>query len=281
MSQLQHLSNTTISDNVYFEIARHSIPGYTPLLVFCENDSVTTSLETLWEEGGLYEYIDTPINIKISSTNAADTAAGTGAQSLLIAGLDENGDWKREILPLNGLTETISPTLWTAVNVVLVATVGTGKIAAGTIYVGVGVVGGGIPATVYSKINGTGDLDCRALQSPFVVPAGYRGIVKGLFVNTGKGKEAKVGIYNQRNSGPMCVIGKTFSFESSLFISFSIPPVLSPLSRIELRAREIGTSSGIEVVGGYTLILERIDSTRPFINPLTLATEDVWSGGAV
>lgn len=99
MGILQHTSNYTLSDNVYFETARKALPGLTQFTLFGENDQLTSSLSTVWEEGGLYEYIATPTVLKISSTSSDNTfPAGDGARTLLMAGLDENYDWQREIM---------------------------------------------------------------------------------------------------------------------------------------------------------------------------------------
>jgi len=60
--------------------------------------------EDLWSGGGKYVFPNTAGTLDISSDNAADTVTGTGAQLVVVVGLDENWNLSKEIVALDGTT---------------------------------------------------------------------------------------------------------------------------------------------------------------------------------
>lgn len=75
-------------------IALGAIEGYTHLRKFGRNTEIDTATdpEDVWGGGGLYTGFPTGAadTVDIVSASADDTAAGSGTQTLLIKGLDEN-----------------------------------------------------------------------------------------------------------------------------------------------------------------------------------------------
>ena len=283
---LNSISKTALSNQLYPEISRSTIPGFTPIIKFGESENVGNTLETIWEEGGLYQYPAAAAKLTISSDNVNDVnTTGTGAWKVNLVGLDVDFNWIQEFVNLDGQNGVETQYEYLRVNELFVISAnpaGPGW-SAGNIYAGTGIVSSGKPAVVLSKINGTVDHDNRALCSPFTIPKGYKGSIKGLTLNTGKGKEGKAGIYVRPFGGVFQAIGKLFSFESSIFIPFEILPTFSAGSDIEIRGREIVTATGIEILSGYTMILERkfeIDPSDqaqiPFIIPGLYNTSLTW-----
>lgn len=92
--------------------------------------------------------------VDVVSANAVDTAAGTGAQQVEIAGLDGNYNLQYEIVSLNGQTAVTSSKKWLRVFSGEVVRAGTGGTNAGNIVVYKsgqgGMVAGGIPPTLTS-----------------------------------------------------------------------------------------------------------------------------------
>ncbi len=88
------------------------------------------------------------------SANAVDTAAGTGAQQIEIAGLDGDYKFQTETVTLNGQTAVTSTSKWLRVFSAQVVRAGSGGVNAGNIVVYKsgqgGVVAGGIPPTLTS-----------------------------------------------------------------------------------------------------------------------------------
>jgi hypothetical protein len=147
--------------------------------VFGYNEDVDGAMETVWPQGGLLAFPPAPLQLKVSSDNANDTANGTGAQTVYLSGLDANHATISEVVTLSGQTAVLTTQFYLHVNECYVATAGTLDSAAGNIYFGDGVVTAGVPATVYDIIKY--DFNTRVTGS-YTVPAGYTGYLsQGLF----------------------------------------------------------------------------------------------------
>ena len=135
------------------QVARGFIEGHKTIFKFGNNADINGSLETVWSQGGLYSYPAAAIQMKVSSSSTDDTGSGTGAQTVLVSGLDADYNEITEVVTLDGQTEVLTAQSFLRVNRAFVVTAGTGATAAGTIYVGTGVVTAGVPATVYAVIS--------------------------------------------------------------------------------------------------------------------------------
>jgi hypothetical protein len=136
-------------------------------------------VETVWPHGGLLSFPAAALQLSVSSDNTNDTAAGTGARTVFLSGLDANHNTISETVALNGQTAVTTVNSYLHINQCYVATTGSLVSAAGSIYFGTGVVTLGVPATVYDIIQY--DYNTRVTGS-YTVPAGYTGYVsQGLF----------------------------------------------------------------------------------------------------
>jgi hypothetical protein len=163
------------------QVARNQIMGHKSLFKFGINGDVGTSVETVWAQGGTYVYPASATVMKISSSSADDAAAGTGARTISIAGLDANYNEISETVTLNGQTEVNTVNSYLRITRMFVVTAGSGATAAGTIYAGVGTVTSGVPATVYGMITLTANQTQMAL---WTVPAGYTLYLMGNFFSS-------------------------------------------------------------------------------------------------
>jgi hypothetical protein len=115
--------------------------------------------------------------MKISSSSADDTAAGTGARTVYILGINGTGGYRDEIVTLNGQTAVNTVNEYDAIERMQVLTTGSGEVNAGIIYAGTGTVTSGVPAVPYSAI-GVGDN--TSLVGHWTCPTGYTGyLIKG------------------------------------------------------------------------------------------------------
>lgn len=159
-------------------VAYHSV-----LHIFGYNADVDSAAEeAIWPAGGLIPYLSSPVAMKVSSSDANDTAAGTGARTVYIKGINGTGSETDEIVTLNGQTEVNTAHTYTFIQQVTVMTVGSGGKNAGNIYVGTGTVTAGVPAVVYG-IAATGENN--SLTGAWVCPAGYKGYITFGSVQTG------------------------------------------------------------------------------------------------
>ena len=158
-------------------------PSYKQVYKFGQNASVGNSIETIWLEGGLYVYPPSATTMTVSSSDANDTSAGTGARTVLISGLDGSYNEISETITMNGQTPVTTSNSYLRVNRALVLTAGSGGVNAGIIYVGTGTVTSGVPANKYTTINGDGTN--QSLQAFWTVPAGYTAYIYQTNISTG------------------------------------------------------------------------------------------------
>ena len=158
-------------------------PSYKQVFKFGQNAAVGNSLETIWLEGGLYAYPPSATTMTVSSSDANDTSAGTGARTIQIAGLDASYNEVSETITMNGQTPVTTSNSYLRMNRAIVLTAGSGGVNAGIIYVGTGTVTSGVPANVYTTINGFG-LN-QSLQAFWTVPAGYTAYIYQSNISTG------------------------------------------------------------------------------------------------
>lgn len=122
--------------------------------------------EDIWSGGGPYPWMTGATALEAVSTSAADTAAGTGARTISIAGLLATTYTElSQTITLNGLTPVAIPTSLFRINQVTMLVPGSSKVNVGDIIIrdaGGGTVRAIIPA-------GYG----ISRQSIFTVPAGY------------------------------------------------------------------------------------------------------------
>jgi hypothetical protein len=163
------------------QVARGQVDGHKALFKFGINGAVGTSVETVWAEGGTYVYPASATVMKISSSSADDTSAGTGARTIAIFGLDANYNEISESVILDGQTAVNTGNSYLRILRMYVTTAGSGATAAGTIYAGTGTVTSGVPATVYGMIALTSNQTQMAF---WTVPAGYTFYLMGVYYSS-------------------------------------------------------------------------------------------------
>lgn len=104
------------------------IPGVVYSDKFGYNSAVGTAFEDVWDVGGTYSgWLTTASTVRVQAGgNAADTAAGAGARTIRVVGLDENWDPAQEDITLAGASESAATTTtFIRVNRAYVLTTGT------------------------------------------------------------------------------------------------------------------------------------------------------------
>ena len=196
--ELSSISRFGLTEPFELQVARGQITGHRSVTVFGYNPDVDQTRVTVWPHTGIIPITETPLQLKVSSSSADDTAAGTGARTVYVAGLDGNHNEISEIVTLNGQTAVLTTQSFLHINNAYVATAGSSLSAEGDIYFGDGTVTDGVPATVYDLIKF--DYNQRITGS-YTIPAGYTGYVsQGLFSAGQPGGSAQV-------SGRLMTIG--------------------------------------------------------------------------
>lgn len=128
-------------DEFLTEVALGNISGHSLHTQFGRNSDIDpgSEPETVWEGGGLYTgqpiHTASAETVTIVSSSALDTAAGTGARTATIYGLDENWALQSEEVTLNGLVAVTTTGQWHRVFRVEVETAGSGGSNAGVLTV--------------------------------------------------------------------------------------------------------------------------------------------------
>ena len=102
--------------------------GVTSWNKFGYNDDVDDNGddEIIASWGGVFEFITSGEFIEISSTSVNDTLLGTGAQKIVITGVDEDWNEQVEVVDMNGTTTITTSSLWIGINRVAIFKSGTG-----------------------------------------------------------------------------------------------------------------------------------------------------------
>jgi hypothetical protein len=153
------------------QVSRGQIQGHERICPFGLNSDISTSLETVWQEGGAYTFpaAATVMTVSSSSTDDDGSPAGTGARTVVVEGLNASYAEISETITMNGTTAVNTVNSYLRVNKMYVATGGTTAGAVGNIYIGTGTVTTGKPAVVYNMM-GIGTNTSESLI--YTVPAG-------------------------------------------------------------------------------------------------------------
>lgn len=159
------------------DIAQGLYVGYSITNKFGYNADIDSGSvpEDIWEGGGVYTGFpdSTAETVDILSSSAADTAAGTGARTVRIIGLDSNYDVLQETITLNGTTPATSVGVYRRVHTASVTTAGSGGVNVGTITIRHTTTTANVFQQMQIGRNQTN-------SSGFTVPAGYTGYLRAI-----------------------------------------------------------------------------------------------------
>lgn len=91
------------SSEFYLKVVQGLVPGYSVVHKFGRNADVGTSLEPI-TASGVYQTPTSATSLEIVSSNTNDTTGESGAQKVLIQGLDANFSLSTEEVTMNGTT---------------------------------------------------------------------------------------------------------------------------------------------------------------------------------
>jgi hypothetical protein len=213
--------------------------------------------EDIWGGDGLYTFFPTTAQaIEVLSSSALDTAAGTGAQTVMVIGLDATGNPQSQTVNLNGLTAVAIPGTWFRVFQVLVMAAGSTGQNAGNVTVR--QVAGGTPVCAFIQAPG-GNIGTpianRSYQSHYTIPAGKRGMVVAFGCSTTNTDNLTISILIRYPGGvwqgifPLRLYQSSFGFGTSGEIALSLPA----LTDIRILAR--AEIANCQASAWYTLCL--------------------------
>jgi len=198
----------------FLEIPRGNVPGLSSFHIVGRNDSVGTSFVPL-TIGGVYpmKQVAGAITLRVKAGgDANDTAAGSGARSVLLKGIDETGTAIEESVPTNGTSAgTASTATFIRLNQVVVDNSGTyatlNPIAAS--HAAKIVIEDSSGTEDWATIDDVGYGRSQAEIAFFTVPLGKKAYLINIFTSVDTTKVADI-IFIQREG----ILGTAAPFES-------------------------------------------------------------------
>jgi hypothetical protein len=257
-TKIRSISQVGTTEPFYLQIARNQIFLHKHIFKFGNNPTVGNSIETIWSEGGLYSYLSAATVLKVSSSNTADAAAGTGARTVELFGLDADYNEINETVTLNGQTAVNTTKEYLRINRMIVRSAGTGGQNAGVIYAGTGTVTSGVPANKYATINGVAGSN-QSLMALWTIPAGYTGFLVQYDISNGTSTNTPAVcklILSIRPFGEVFQSKDVKSLTNGMHIeeSFAVPTVITEKSDIEVRALSSSASVSFDVSAAFEII---------------------------
>lgn len=237
----------------HLQVARGQITMHSSVIIFGYNADVDTAEESVWPDGGITPHPTEASVLKISSSSADDTSAGTGARTIAIFGIDGNYNEVSESVILDGQTPVNTGHSYLYVNRFYVTSVGAGGANAGNINAGTGVVTAGVPAVLYDLI--APGFNNRTTAS-YCVPAGYTGyMVQGLFSSgQASGAAAVTGFLKQHGPDGILRVGAVATVNNGAAdYVFEIPYVIPEKNCVSATA--IGTTVNNAVSAYFNILL--------------------------
>jgi hypothetical protein len=216
------------------QVCRGRVKGWSTVISFGKNSDLSIVDEDLWELGGTLVAPTVAGTISTVSSSANDTAAGTGAQTMLIEGLDANYDKISETITLNGLTPVISTLEYLRVNNMLVLTAGSSMYNEGNI---TSSIGGNPQGYMVAQ-------DAISLQTHYTVPAGHKAYIIEIVEYQGADKTAVSSMIITTPDGVMIRYGDVDTYRVPVHSRLYAAPVGEKHDiKMTARVRSSGTAS--------------------------------------
>jgi len=128
------ISDDKIRDYKY-EVALGEVTGHTLWNKFGYNNDVDIGTEVIASWGGTFTPMTTARTLSVVSTDVDDNGVtpDTGANSVIIYGIDANRQAQTVVVTLNGTTPVVTTETWLGVNRMAIYVSGTSKVNEGTI----------------------------------------------------------------------------------------------------------------------------------------------------
>jgi len=230
------------------EVALSLRQGATTWNKFGYNTDIDTGTEIIASWGGTFQFLTSGETIDIVSSSADDDDGGTGVNSVVIYGVDENWDEQIEVVTLNGTTTVTTTSQWIGINRVAVFLSGTGRTNAGTI--DVTATTSGFQMAQMPPGGGV------TQQLIFYVPRNHQFLAEWLFfsaVKTSGGSSPVLEFYGQVYSAVNNTIQEVFRSELDVAIGNNLevsPPIPFPVGEKSILYFECDTNTANTKVTG-------------------------------
>ena len=233
-------------------VSRDKVRGAYHIIKFGENLDVDGSMETIWDGGGLYTYLTSAGVLTVTSTDGDDAAAGTGARTVTVEGLDANYNQVSETLTVGGGAGSVE---FFRVFRAFVATSGSSGTNEGTISIAQG-------ATTLAQIRTVGTPSLTGLGQTFMsiytVPAGYTGYIFDWNVSTAKADGDVFLLKRLANDGAWRAQDTIHTNSNDVERTYKFPLKIEEKADIEVRA--LSPTNNMKCAATFCILLVQNDS---------------------
>ena len=235
--------------------------GVSPEFKYGFNPAINTTIEDVWDAGGVLQFLSSaePMDIASSSANDDGDPAGTGARTVSIYGVDNNYQPLNETITLNGTTAVTTAQSFLRINRMSVASVGSNGTNVGDI-----TATASTSATTQAQI---GAALGSTTKSQYTVPAGYFAFIKNLVLGTQNNDQVQ-GDLQIRSEGQAWVVQNKINFVETAFQQeFTFPLRAFPKSDIRVQAVKVAGGGDVNVSCSYEMAIveeQYVNSRDPF-----------------
>ncbi|KKN10538.1 hypothetical protein LCGC14_1035580 [marine sediment metagenome] len=187
------VAGEVLGPNFDINVALGKIDGISGTTRSGFNGDVGATTEDVWPPSILHVYLTSSETMDITSDNAADTGVGTGAQTLLISGVDDSFISISETVTMNGVAGVTTVNSYLRINDMFVVTAGSGEANAGIITATATVAG-----TIQSQMIANANSD-SVFQ--FTIPAGLDGFLTNFQISVGSSDQAVFSFFTRTEGG--------------------------------------------------------------------------------
>ncbi len=228
------------------EIQRNNVDKFSSVNKFGVSSTIGSSKAEIWDSSGRYTFLSSAETLRVVSTSADDTSAGTGAQKIKIQGLDSSWALQEEEVSLNGTTAVTTTNSFIRTFRAFVTKAGTKDVNAGDIT---------ISSSTSSKTqavikNGNN----QALMSIYTIPVASTGYLTDYYVSVPKSRETESILEIREPDGVFKLEHQVFTVEQSFEYKFEFPVKIPAKSDIIITSRSLdGVTANVS--GGFDLIV--------------------------
>lgn len=235
-------------------IAAGNIPGATAVYLGGYNAAPTTTNETIWGNSNAYTFLSANMSSPtVVSGSANDAAAGTGARTIVVSGVDANFAPQSETVTMNGTSTVALVNNYMTINNIYVATAGSGLVAAANITLAAGgVTHGFLPG-------GTSD----ALQFIYTVPAncGLLMYDYSVFEEAASSGGNRTQISYRTNSGPTRVMTLAGIVTNGILAqTYTVPLYFAAKTQLQAQFLSAAATTAVSAISTCVL-LDRTNTT--------------------
>lgn len=233
-------------------IAFGSVKGWKVVHKFGHNSDLSSSVEDVWAAGGVHSFLTSATLLEVVSDSTNDTAAGTGARTVMLEGLDGDLNEITELVTLNGTTAVPTTQSFMRLHRSYVASTGTYGIgSAGDVTTRV-VSGGATQAIIQeTTFDGVAWDYGQSQIARYTIPAGKFGFISHVHVGCESNKRADFALFQRQGAGtvaapfsPQRIIETFDGVSGDIEFTFDAPLILPAGTDIYMMARLSNGSNG-------------------------------------